>query len=386
MTARGLYTLIFGVIMLLTSLSVASAGAFLLGSVALIAFILSLTGVLFAFFTSRIMQQVQGGQTPRGSSCQYSLSVRLFSPVPLAPLQLRICMPDGRQSDFILPVRLFGETTSSHLFSCPHVGVFPVGAMSITFVDCFGLFTFSHAIKEPLACVTVLPNPRETKPLSYGPGEGESSIALRAQADRTTPEDTRLWQEGDELKRVHWKLSMRRQTLMVHTYETPQRPDALVLVDCSAPAMPDGNTADHSNRARMIDAITETAAGILKNLLDNHHLVRMPLSGEYPVELSGQDSDRFQEMQTALAQERFSRSFDFVRILMLSSRRMRRTGSTVVLSSRLSPAIADTLIALSKMGPHTRFVLISCLEPSDTQNQLLRLLDSSGIETELVRT
>jgi len=385
MTARGLYTLVFGVIMLLTALSVASAGAFLLGSVALFAFFLSLAGVLFAYFTCRITQSVQGGQTDRGTSCRYTLAIRIFSPVPLAPLQLRICMPDGKQGDFILPSRPFGKTTSDNQFLCPHVGVFPVGVMRVAFTDCFGLFSLSHTVREPLACITVLPCPRQTTPLAYSPGEGESTIALRAQADRTTPEDTRLWQEGDDLKRVHWKLSLRRQELMVHTYETPQRPDALILLDCGVPIMPDGKAADHSNRAKMIDALTESAAGILKNLLDNRRLVRLPLSGNHPVELSGQESDRLPYMLTALAQESFSHSSDFVRILMLSSRRMQRTGSAAVLSSRLFPSMADMLISLSKMGPHIRFVLVCCGEPGDTQKQLLRLLESSGIETELVQ-
>ena len=39
MTARGLYTLFFGVLMLFTALSVSSGGAFLLGAAALIAWL-----------------------------------------------------------------------------------------------------------------------------------------------------------------------------------------------------------------------------------------------------------------------------------------------------------------------------------------------------------
>ncbi|MBQ2990187.1 MAG: DUF58 domain-containing protein, partial [Clostridia bacterium] len=243
MTARALYTLVFAGVMLLTALSVGSAGAFLLGAAALSAFALSLVGVLSAFFTCKLSQHMPSGQVSRGDSCPYTLAVRLFSPMPIAPLTLRVCLPSGRQSEYMLTVRLFGKTESDNRFSCPHVGVFPVGVTRVTFSDCFGLFHIPRAVRDPLGSVTVLPNPKPSQPLSYSPGEGETSMALRAQADRTTPADTRAWQDGDDVKRVHWKLSMRRGELMVHTYETPQRPDALVLLDGGGPARPRGRRA-----------------------------------------------------------------------------------------------------------------------------------------------
>lgn len=373
MTARGLYTLLFGVLMLFTALSVSSGGAFLLGAAALIAWAVSLLTVLLALATCRIEQESEGGQTERGSTMRYVLRIRMLSPL-IAPLMLRVCLPSGRMHDFMLKTRLFGETASDNDFPCPHVGVFPVGVERMTITDCFGLFLLTHRVRDPLAYVTVLPRPRESAPVRYSPGEGETSMAQRAHADRTTPSDTRAWQEGDELKRVHWKLSMRRQELMVHTYETPQRPDALVLLDCAQPE------ADDKRRPDVIDALTEHAAGVLKGLLEAKRAVRMPLTGDTPREMSGDREEALPDMLKALAQESFSRPADFAHVLMLSSRRMRRTGSTVILSSRLTPPIADVVIALGQMGPHTRFTLITASMPTDEQEQLLHLLRASGVE------
>jgi len=375
MTARGLYTLFFGVLMLFTALSVSSSGAFLLGAAALIAWLVSLLSVLLALFTCRVEQSSAGGQAERGGAMRYVLRIRIIAPL-IAPLQLRVCLPSGRTHDFVLKTRLFGETVSDNDFPCPHVGIFPVGVQQLTISDCFGLFCLTHRVREPLAHITVLPRPRETAPVRYSPGEGESSMAQRAHADRTTPSDTRAWQDGDELKRVHWKLSMRRQELMVRTYETPQRPDALVLLDCSAPE------AGDKRRADIVDALTENCAGVLKNLLDARRTVRMPLTGDAPREISGDREEALPAMLKALAQESFSRPADFAHVLMLSSRRMRRTGSTVILSSRLTPAVADVVIALGRMGPHTRFTLITDNAPSQEQEQLLHLLRASGVEAE----
>ena len=378
MTARGFFTLLFGVIMLFTALSLSSPGAFLLGACALIVCALALASVLLARFSFRLSQHATSGEAQRGGSLAYTLSVRLFAPLPIAPLALHVCLPSGREREFLLPTRLFGRTESDNLFPCPHVGVFSVGVRSVFFSDVFGLYRFTLSVKEPPVPVTVLPVPRETSPLPTSPGEGENTSAQRAQADRTTPADTRPWQEGDELKRVHWKLSMRRQELMVHTYETPQRPDALVLLDLAPPPF------EGAQRAACVDALTETCAGVLKSLLDSRRIARLPLSGDYPRELSGQEPQALTPLLHALAQESFSRPADFSRVLLLASRRMRRTGSTAIITACLTPKLADAIIALSRMGPRTRVCLIAPETLTTEQSQLLHLLQTCGISTQHV--
>lgn len=236
MTARGFYLLLFGSLMLFTALSVGSSGAFLLGAAALFCWALSLLCVCLAAFSCRVEQSVEGGQAARGGACRFHLRVRFGLPAVIAPIALKIELPGGRQSDFWLSTRLFGITESENEFACPHVGVFPVGVSQLTISDCFGLFAFRRSMRGAPQNVAVLPNPVQTAPLPVSPGEGENSSAQRALSDHSIPEDIRAWQDGDELKRVHWKLSARRQSLMVHTYETPQRPDALILLDIAQPS------------------------------------------------------------------------------------------------------------------------------------------------------
>lgn len=373
MTSRGFYTLLFGALMLLTALSVGSAGAFLLGAAALCALAVSLISCLTAFCSVRVSQQADASQAVRGEQILYTLSVRLFSPIPVAPLSLRISLPSGRESEFLLSARLIGETASENAFTCPHVGVCRMGVTQVTVSDCFSLFRLRRRVGAQPIAATVLPNPAEAEKPAFSPGEGEHSAAQRAQADRNTPMDTRPWQDGDELKRVHWKLSMRRQSLMVHTYETPQRPDALILLDCCAPeCVP-------ARRPFVVDALTEACAGTVKALLQDAHPVRMPLCGRQTREIAAQEDKALPAVLEALAQEPFDAPAGFDRVLMLSSRRMRRTGATVVFTSRLTPRIADTVIALSRMGPRTAFTLVTDGPLSEQQDKLIHLLKKSGV-------
>lgn len=377
MTARGLYTLLFGALMLFTALSVGSEGAFFLGVAALSALAVSLVCVLCAALTLRIGQGTENAQVERGDSLAFTLRIRTFSPLPIAPLTLHMSLPSGRESEFLLTARMLGLTVSENTFRCPHVGIYGVGVTRCELTDCFALFTLKRRIRAPLTAVTVLPVPAETEKPEFSPGEGEHSITQRALSDHTTPVDTRPWQDGDELKRVHWKLSMRRQSLMVHTYETPQRPDALLLLDCAAPLC---------TGARMpfvIDALTEECAGAAKALLQDGHAVRMPLDAAR--EISGQDDKALPGFLTALAQTGFHAPSDFERVLLLASRRMRRTGATLAFTSRLTPRVADALIALSRMGPRTALTLVTDGEITDEQQKLLHLLQNSGVKARHMR-
>lgn len=75
----------------------------------------------------------------------------------------------------------------------------------------------------------------------------------------------------------------------------------------------------------------------------------------------------------------------FPGVLWLASRRMQRTGSTAILTTRLTPAVADAAIALSRMGSKMRFTLVTAGEPSEEEAQLLHLLFASGLETAHIR-
>ena len=108
----------------------------------------------------------------------------------------------------------------------------------------------------------------------------------------------------------------------------------------------------------------------------------MPLSGDHPRELSGQQLQALSPMLHALAQESFARPADFVRVLMLASRRMRRTGSTAIFTAALTAPVADAIIALSRMGPRTRVYFIAPAALTTEQEQLVHLLQTCSVEVE----
>ena len=69
--------------------------------------------------------------------------------------------------------------------------------------------------------------------------------------------------------------------------------------------------------------------------------------------------EAFDPMRRALACAGYHRQDDFARILLMAAPRLRTAGSAAVFSTRLTPAIADAAIALSRMGARMRYTLVT---------------------------
>ena len=106
--------------------------------------------------------------------------------------------------------------------------------------DVFGLFSISRKSGQRLLRVDVYPRAHDVPFMELKAGDTGPELRSRATEDTASPSDVRKWQEGDVLKKVHWKLTMRRRELMVRTFEESSRPDTLIVPDLSEiQALPD---------------------------------------------------------------------------------------------------------------------------------------------------
>ena len=222
----------------------------------------------------------------------------------------------------------------------------------------------------------VLPLPFEVDPLQFSPGDTGLESMARAREDPSTPSDVRPYQPGDPLKKVHWKLSMRKRELMVRRFEEPALPDALVLLDCGTPSVPDASQPQ--TKAFLQDALCETAASVVLRQMRGDHPVRLPLLGKRPIEYD--KSMGAPALLEELARLDFSQTERFERVLLLETRRMRRTGATVIITSRLNSTVADMIIRIRRMGPYVRLYLTTFSPEAPAILPLISRLQQNSVE------
>lgn len=328
---------------------------FLFGGVMLILIMASsFAAAWWASRTLTVSSGLSGRTVRRGESVTLEVTVRHGGFLPIAPILLELhATPDSPETQ----VRLKdapGRTQRLTLpFHASHVGVSHAGVKKCTVEDVFGLFSRTLEPKTGLDELLVLPMPFEVEALHFAPGDPGSEVMARATEDVSNPADFRAYQPGDAIKKIHWKLSARKGDLMVRRFEEPVLMDALVLMDCSAPP----SWGHPEAEADIRDTLLETAASVMVGQMASDHAIRLPLLGEHPIELDKRMGTPM--ILENLARVDFSETDRFERVLLLETRRMRRVGSTVIISARLSSRIVDVMIRMKRMGPDVRLYLVT---------------------------
>lgn len=138
-------------------------------------------------------------------------------------------MPGGKRPD--LSLRVY----------CPHRGVWSVRVDKVRVHDIFGLFSFPLLGKQALnnreLALTVYPQLYELTGEPLSPAIlAEDSTAKAVVTDHGDSfSGTRQYRDGDSLKRIHWKQSIRTQELYTRQYEMSTEQYNLLVMDTGAP-------------------------------------------------------------------------------------------------------------------------------------------------------
>ena len=332
-------------------------------------------GVWWADRTLTITSSLTESTVQRGEDIVLEICVKYGGWIPIAPPSVEIAAGPDRPAQTLKLTGLPGKDQRLTMnYHAAHVGVTNPGIRRVVISDLLGMFTVEKTPQTQSGELIVLPLPFDVGELTYAAGDSGSESMARAAEDITSPTEIRTYQQGDAMKKIHWKLSMRKQELMVRRFEAPVMPDALVLLDCSQPP----RTADENAQLDLRDALLETAASVMQQNIQTDHPAKLPIHGNHPIEL-----DKGMGMPVileALARMDFSAPDKFDRMLMLEMRRMRKVGCTVVVSARLNSRMVDVLVAMRRMGPYLRLYLIT-FDPEDPAKlPLISKLQSSGIE------
>ncbi len=216
----------------------------------------------------------------------------------------------------------------------------------------------------------------ENRPRETGSHDGRA-LPGRSGEDVTSPEDTRAYRLGDPFKRIHWKLSIRARELIVRRFEIPEPPDTLILLDCTAPL---GGEKTPDGKARLMDTLSETALSVAAMQMTDGQPVRLPFYGSRQSEFHADRQESLAMLKEELARQAYSGGVPFERVLNLELRRMRRTGATIVITTRLDAQVAEGVKNIRASGPNVRFYLITFTMNAPEYSPYIALLQQNLVE------
>ena len=138
-------------------------------------------------------------------------------------------------------------------------GLYEVGIKEIELYDIFGLFKFKRSVNI-IEEILVLPK----RILMYGNAgknilaeDGEEKNKRKIGVDRTIVSHIRDYMEGDNINSVHWKLSSKKDELIVKVYDRPNDSNIMIIADMQAHEFEDSEIWEDSG-----DAVVEASLAL----------------------------------------------------------------------------------------------------------------------------
>jgi len=229
----------------------------------------SLVYVRSTRFSLEAIRDLRPPRVHAGSSSRVELSVKNTSTRRSPVLSARDPFDGGRRwARFLLAPLAPGEVArAAYRLPTDQRGVFDLGPLELQLGDPFGLATTSFTA-APATKLTVYPRVDGIEPLPLAQGNDPYSGADQASSLSWSGEDfyaLREYQTGDDLRRVHWPSTAKRDDLMIRQDEMPWQGRATVVLDVRR----DVHTAES------LEVAVSAAASILSACWRRNSLVRL---------------------------------------------------------------------------------------------------------------
>jgi uncharacterized protein (DUF58 family) len=169
-----------------------------------------------------------------GSPSRVELQVRNAGRRRTPLLVLRDPVGPGRAATVVLaPLPAGGTARAAYRLPTERRGILRIGPLTVAVGDPFGLAAVSTPA-APVAELTVWPAVEPLRPLPHTQGDDPHGGADHPNALSSTGDDfhaLRPYVVGDDLRRVHWPSTARRDELVVRQDELPWQGRATVLLD-----------------------------------------------------------------------------------------------------------------------------------------------------------
>lgn len=357
MTGRGIVLALTFLLTLFWALVTGSREVWLAALLTGALLLAALVEVLPAALCLRGRPRLSAGQVTRGGMAAYVIdwSGRLLLPVYVRVTVTDPCAADFRGLDLSAGricaqrfVRPWGDAVPMQIrVSTKHRGVWTVSAEKVRVRDAFGFFSL------PLRCggdraawqrtMTVYPLLHE---LSGEPSAWSESTEYNESRMVTADygesfAGTRSYRDGDSLKRIHWKQTIRTRELHTRQYEQASDTEVTILLDDQAPAVFLPGYADLAS---------ECAAALAHFYLEHACRVKLldTLPGGLALECSG--AEAFSQLYTRLAEVPFVPAAEPLNRLPFPYRTIQEARMIVVVTSRPSGALLAQLNAHAATG------------------------------------
>lgn len=235
LTRRGRMMLLGSVVLLASGRVLAMVELYMLAAAALGMVAAAVALVRLSSFSVTASRELRPARVHAGSASRVELAVQNLGPRRSPVLAARDPFDGGQRAASFLVAPLAPAETARAAYRLPtdQRGVFELGPLELRRGDPFGLAEASVQA-APATALTVFPHVDHIDAPALTRGHDPHAGTDHATALAPTGEDfygLREYEQGDDLRRVHWKATARLDKLMIRQDQIPWQGRATVVLD-----------------------------------------------------------------------------------------------------------------------------------------------------------
>lgn len=323
---------------------------------------LSIFSLIYVGLTFKYLQSLNPAVGVKGDTLDYKIEVHndMFFPMPYITLYYdnidSLLTGSQASTTMSLMSRTHGECVEK--IYCRYRGRWPIGVKKVEIRDFFNLISIRLDVTRFLShkSITLLVRPKilhlGSLPMRRKNDEGPMETAPRLTDDTAMLSDIRKYVIGDQMKKIHWKLTARQREIMVKNYEETSLPDLLLYMDTSIGKL------EKLDRLNLEDTLVESATAVVHYLLENYMPTSLIFYSDKRVHLHGSRPEHFQSFYSVLSEMPFDGKWAAEDVLMNDLKLVTHAGNLFLITCSISDKLFDLLMLMNSSNLNITMVYI----------------------------
>ncbi|MTI68138.1 MAG: DUF58 domain-containing protein [Firmicutes bacterium] len=280
------------------------------------------------------------------------------------------------QNEKVFFIKPYEAKNIKKKFKCKHRGFYEIGKVKITTGDIFGIIKKEFVIKDDLF-ITVYPKVYKLENFNIEGKDfyGSLSTNQKHYEDYTSIKNLRKYHYGDSLKRVHWKVTAKKNELIVKNYEVSANAQIRVYMDFEL------NKFLKDKEGLIEEKVAECVISIIHFFLKEGIESELITYTEKKIEIHGKDSGEFKYFLETLARIRPKSYINMGDIILHQSRILPLGTTIIIVTPKVDRKILSSSLTLKKMGYNLVFVIVGDFKNDKTHNENIEILNKMEIIT-----
>ena len=347
--------------------------------------LLSLISLAINYSQFNYLQKVTPREGVKGESVNLDMQIHNDFIVPLPMVDIEYDLPDDSLNLYANSAR-FGvpgrdKVSINQNVYCKYRGKWKVGIRKARIYDMFGLFHITlDFYKSPnYRTQSLVIKPRIIKldylPLPFKENASSQNPIQKITSDTAETSDIRKYIPGDILKKIHWKLSLAKQELLVKNHSLSLEPDTLIYVDCSSHGLTGIKAIE------LEDMIVECATAVSNYLLTACMFSKFIMIGNERTELIGRSPEDFTAVYESISNLVFDYDFSFFDLFVDELSAISQVNSIFIITHSITPKGFDSLVYLREAAINITVILVEEEKTAreESLQNMINELKSTGV-------